>query len=94
MVSDNGSLCVYDVRFNRPMMKTTSAHAGEATSVDWHPADKYVLATSGGRDRLVKGRSILYFFFFVSLSLSLFMHMELMDNIIFLHTKCGTPRAV
>lgn len=54
MVSDNGTLCVYDIRLNRPLMKT-SAHAGEATSVDWHPSDKYVLATGGGRDRLVKG---------------------------------------
>lgn len=56
MVSDNGSLCVFDIRLNRPMLKTTSAHAGEATSVDWHPSDKYVLATGGGRDRLVKGQ--------------------------------------
>lgn len=55
MVSDNGTLCVYDIRLNRPVLKTTSAHAGESTSVDWHPSDKYVLATGGGRDRLVKG---------------------------------------
>ncbi|KAL3795740.1 hypothetical protein HJC23_008227 [Cyclotella cryptica] len=54
MVSDNGTLCVYDIRLNRPVMKTTSAHAGEATSVDWNPAEKYVLATGGGRDRSVK----------------------------------------
>jgi WD40 repeat protein len=53
MVSDNGTLCVYDIRLNRPVMKTTS-HGGEATSVDWHPSEKYVLATGGGRDRCVK----------------------------------------
>lgn len=60
MVSDNGTLCVYDIRLNRPVMKTTSAHAGEATSVDWHPSEKYILATGGGRDRLVKGDFISY----------------------------------
>ena len=31
-------LLTYDIRLpNRPMMKE-SAHAGEATSVDWHPS--------------------------------------------------------
>lgn len=54
MVTDNGMLCVYDVRLNRPMIKE-SAHAGEATTVDWHPTRKYTVATGGGRDRSVKG---------------------------------------
>lgn len=61
LVSDNGALCVYDIRLNRPVMKTTSAHAGEATSVEWHPSDKFVLATGGGRDRLVKGQIHFHF---------------------------------
>jgi len=47
-------LLTYDIRFpNRPIMKE-SAHAGEATSVDWHPTHKYKIATGGSRDRCVK----------------------------------------
>ncbi len=47
-------LLTYDIRFpNRPIMKE-SAHAGEATSVDWHPTNKYKIATGGSRDRCVK----------------------------------------
>ena len=29
-------------------------HGGEATSVDWHPGEKYALATGRGRDHCVK----------------------------------------
>ena len=48
-------LCVYDIRIpNKPMVKE-STHAGDATSVDWHPTQKYTIATGGGRDRSVKG---------------------------------------
>ncbi|KAL7543588.1 hypothetical protein ACHAXR_012881, partial [Thalassiosira sp. AJA248-18] len=46
-------LCVYDIRINKPMIKE-STHAGDATSVDWHPTRKYTIATGGGRDRSVK----------------------------------------
>eukprot|EP00571_Detonula_confervacea_P001238 CAMPEP_0172319194 /NCGR_PEP_ID=MMETSP1058-20130122/37079_1 /TAXON_ID=83371 /ORGANISM="Detonula confervacea, Strain CCMP 353" /LENGTH=990 /DNA_ID=CAMNT_0013034193 /DNA_START=210 /DNA_END=3181 /DNA_ORIENTATION=- len=46
-------LCVYDIRINKPMMKE-STHAGDATSVDWHPTRKFTIATGGGRDRSVK----------------------------------------
>jgi len=47
-------LLTYDIRLpNRPMMKE-SAHAGEATSVDWHPTHRYKIATGGSRDRCVK----------------------------------------
>eukprot|EP00566_Odontella_aurita_P004060 CAMPEP_0113564672 /NCGR_PEP_ID=MMETSP0015_2-20120614/21750_1 /TAXON_ID=2838 /ORGANISM="Odontella" /LENGTH=1222 /DNA_ID=CAMNT_0000466781 /DNA_START=16 /DNA_END=3680 /DNA_ORIENTATION=- /assembly_acc=CAM_ASM_000160 len=53
-VTDSGSLAVYDVRvLARPFIKV-AAHAGEATTVDWHPTRRYVLATGGGRDRSVK----------------------------------------
>lgn len=47
-------LLVYDIRIHKPMVKE-STHAGDATSVDWHPSRRYVLATGGGRDRSVKG---------------------------------------
>ena len=47
-------LLAYDIRLpNRPMIKE-SAHAGEATSVDWHPTQRYKIATGGSRDRCVK----------------------------------------
>ena len=54
MVTDNGTLLVYDIRVTvRPWVRF-SVHAGEATTVDWHPTRKYYLATGGGRDRSVK----------------------------------------
>jgi len=53
MVTDNGMLCVYDIRFNKPLLRE-NAHSGEATTVDWHPTRKYTIATGGGRDRSVK----------------------------------------
>ncbi len=47
-------LLAYDIRLpGRPMIKE-SAHAGEATSVDWHPTQRYRIATGGSRDRCVK----------------------------------------
>mmetsp|Transcript_15537 Transcript_15537/g.37268 ORF Transcript_15537/g.37268 Transcript_15537/m.37268 type:complete len:1079 (+) Transcript_15537:74-3310(+) len=46
-------LCLYDIRINKPLVKE-STHAGDATSVDWHPTQKYTIATGGGRDRSVK----------------------------------------
>jgi hypothetical protein len=56
MVTDSGALIVYDIRFSHePWVKERSAHPGEATTVDWHPTRKYVIATGGGRDRNVKG---------------------------------------
>uniref|UniRef100_A0A6V2AHI3 GATOR complex protein WDR24 n=1 Tax=Ditylum brightwellii TaxID=49249 RepID=A0A6V2AHI3_9STRA len=54
MVTDSGYLVVYDIRVMiRPWIKI-AAHSGEATSVDWHPTRKYIIATGGGRDRIVK----------------------------------------
>jgi len=46
-------LCLYDIRVNKPLSKE-SVHAGDATSLDWHPTRPNVLATAGGRDRSVK----------------------------------------
>ena len=48
-------LCVYDIRLNNKPMIKESMHAGDATSVDWHPTRKYTIATGGGKDRSVKG---------------------------------------
>lgn len=47
-------LVVYDIRINGKPMVKESTHAGDATSLDWHPSRKYTIAT-GGRDRSVKG---------------------------------------
>ena len=46
-------LCLYDIRVNKPLSKE-SVHAGDATSLDWHPTRPTILATAGGRDRSVK----------------------------------------
>ena len=54
MVTSNGTLLVYDVRVTaRPWIRFV-AHAGEATTVDWHPTRKYYIATGSARDRSVK----------------------------------------
>jgi WD40 repeat protein len=53
MVTDSGFLLVYDILSNRPTVRI-AAHAREATSLDWHPWRRNVLATGGG-DRTVKG---------------------------------------
>ena len=54
MVTDNGTLLVYDIRVtSRPWIRL-AAHAGEASCLDWHPTRRYHLATGGGRDRSVK----------------------------------------
>lgn len=56
MVTDSGALIVYDIHISHePWVKERSAHPGEATTVDWHPTRRYVIATGGGRDRNVKG---------------------------------------
>ena len=54
MVTDNGTLLVYDIRVTARPWVRFAVHAGEATTVDWHPTRKYYLATGGGRDRSVK----------------------------------------
>jgi len=56
MVTNNGFLVVHNMRLvsnGRPMIRI-AAHAGEATTLDWHPTEPYIVAT-GGVDRTVKG---------------------------------------
>ena len=38
----------------QPAMCKLTAHAGDATSVDWHPTHPYLVATGGSMDRTVK----------------------------------------
>ena len=47
-------LLTYDIRLPSRWLMKESAHAGEATSVDWHPTHKFKIATGGSRDRCVK----------------------------------------
>lgn len=53
-------LCVYDIRINNKPMVKESMHAGDCTSVDWHPTQRYTIATGGGRDRSVKGKQVIF----------------------------------
>ena len=58
MVTYNGFLVVHNMQMvsnNRPIA-TIAAHAGAATTIDWHPNEAYIVAT-GSTDRSVKGRS-------------------------------------
>jgi len=63
MVTNNGFLVVHNINLlnnARPMVRV-AAHAREATCVDWHPVEKYIIAT-GSVDKTVKGKGfyILY----------------------------------
>ena len=45
LVTDGGYLIVYDIRlFARPLVRI-AAHSGDATTVDWHPTQPYIVAT-------------------------------------------------
>lgn len=57
MVTNNGFLVVHNmslVNNGRPMVRI-AAHAREATTLDWHPTEPYLIAT-GGVDKTVKGK--------------------------------------
>ena len=57
LVTVSGCLIVYNMFVSaRPIIKI-SAHAGDATTLDWHPTKPYIIATGGAGDRCVKGRS-------------------------------------
>jgi hypothetical protein len=57
MVTSNGFLVVHNAQLvnnGRPMVRI-AAHAREATTLDWHPIDPYIIAT-GSVDKTVKGK--------------------------------------
>lgn len=54
MVTDSGSLIVYNIRVPATPWVRIQAHHGEATTVDWHPTRPYTVATGGAVDRCVK----------------------------------------
>lgn len=54
LVTVSGCLIVYNMFVSaRPIVKI-SAHAGDATTLDWHPTKPYIIATGGAGDRCVK----------------------------------------
>ena len=56
LVTVSGSLVVYSMHVTWKSIVKIAAHAGEATSLDWHPTRPYVIATGGSGDRCVKGK--------------------------------------
>lgn len=56
LVTGNGSLVVYSMHVAWKAIVKIDAHAGEATSLDWHPTRPYIIATGGAEDRCVKGK--------------------------------------
>ena len=56
LVTVSGCLIVYNMFVPaRPIVKI-SAHAGDATTLDWHPTKPYIIATGGAGDRCVKSK--------------------------------------
>lgn len=53
----SGSLVIYSVHVPYKSIVKIAAHAGDATSLDWHPTRPFVIATGGAGDRCVKGTS-------------------------------------
>jgi WD40 repeat protein len=56
MVTDSGSLIIYNINVIAKPWVRIAAHDGEASSVDWHPTQPYLIATGGASDRTVKGK--------------------------------------
>lgn len=54
LVTGTGSLIVYNMAFPRRALVKMTAHGGDATTLDWHPKRKGVIATGGATDRSVK----------------------------------------
>jgi len=54
LVTSSGSLVVYNRFLRAKCMVKISAHNGFASSLSWHPTQKYTIATGGSNDRLVK----------------------------------------
>lgn len=54
LVTVSGCLIVYNMFVPARAIVKLSAHAGDATTLDWHPTRPYVVATGGAGDRCVK----------------------------------------
>lgn len=52
---DSGSIFIWDIRKpEQPLKAFNGAHNGMVLGIDWHHTNKSLLASAGGRDRLVK----------------------------------------
>eukprot|EP00934_Nitzschia_sp_Nitz4_P001856 Nitzschia sp. Nitz4//scaffold43_size134323//5968//9728//NITZ4_003276-RA/size134323-augustus-gene-0.212-mRNA-1//1//CDS//3329551879//1856//frame0 len=54
LVTVSGSLVVYSMQISHRSLVKIAAHAGDATSLDWHPTKPFTIATGGAGDRCVK----------------------------------------
>ena len=54
LVTGSGSLIVYNMLFRQRALVKMTAHAGDATTLDWHPKHRDIIATGGASDRCVK----------------------------------------
>lgn len=59
LVTSSGSLIAYNIHLYHKAIAILTAHAGEATTLDWHPKQKGIIATGGAGDRCVKIWSLL-----------------------------------
>jgi WD40 repeat protein len=79
VVTDHGTLHVYNVRVPGNYWAKIAAHAGEATTVDWHPTMTYVIAT-GGVDRTVKSKSLKVKGFVADVYIDVFANLEFLKS--------------
>lgn len=54
LVTSSGSLIAYNIHVFHKAIAILTAHAGEATALDWHPKQRGIIATGGAGDRTVK----------------------------------------
>lgn len=59
LVTSSGSLIAYNIHLFHKAIAILTAHAGEATTLDWHPKQRGIIATGGAGDRCVKVWSLL-----------------------------------
>ncbi len=59
LVTSSGSLIAYNIHLYHKAIAILTAHAGEATTLDWHPKQRGLIATGGAGDRCVKVWNLL-----------------------------------
>jgi WD40 repeat protein len=50
LVTVSGTLAVYSMHITVKALVKIAAHTGDATSLDWHPTRRFVVATGGSLD--------------------------------------------
>ena len=54
VVTGSGNLIVYSMFLSAKALVKIAAHTKDATTLDWHPINPFLVATGGGQDRCVK----------------------------------------